>query len=125
MAAPPKVQSTASGKLVVVTPEGELDLATSPVLRDALGAACDAGALTVVLDLALVTFLDSTTLGVLVGANKRLRGLGGRLIVVNAGGEPLKVMQLTGLATAFEVHGSGSTLDAELMALLEELETSG
>lgn len=124
MAVPPKVQSTASGKLAVVTPSGELDLATSPALRDALGAACDAGAVTVVLDLALVTFLDSTTLGVLVGANKRLRAQGGTLIAVNVAGEPLKIMELTGLASAFEVHGAASTLDAELRTLLEELQTS-
>lgn len=124
MAVSPKVQSTASGKLFVVTPEGELDLATSPVLREALGAACDAGAVTVVLDLALVTFLDSTTLGVLVGANKRLRAAGGRLITVNVSGEPLRVMELTGLAGAFEVHGAGSTLDEEISAMLQELQTS-
>ena len=122
MAAPPKVQSTASGRLVVVTPEGELDLATSPALRDALGAACDAGASTLVLDLALVTFLDSTTLGVLVGAHKRLLGIGGRLIAVNVSGEPLKVMRLTGLATAFEVHSPDTALDDELQAMLRELQ---
>src|SRR5262245_44082883 len=56
----------------VVTVAGELDVATSPQLRDCLAATEG----DVVVDLAGVTFIDSTALGVLVGAQKSAHNAG-------------------------------------------------
>ena len=123
MAAQLTVQTTPSGQLVVVTMSGEFDLATSDRLRAALAQACALPHTTVVLDFAQVTFVDSTTLGVLVGANKRARVAGGRIVVVNVSGLPLKVMTLTGLAEAFELYDEATPLDAELAGWLAELAT--
>jgi anti-sigma B factor antagonist len=62
---------------------GEIDYAASPQLRERLSEGIDVGARRVVLDLSSVTFIDSTAIGVLVGAVMRLRELGeGSLTIV-------------------------------------------
>ena len=52
---------------------GEIDVYTAPRLRERLIEMVDAGENQVVIDLGRVEFLDSTGLGVLVGAHRRLR----------------------------------------------------
>ncbi len=65
-----------------------------------------AGEATVVLDLLGVTFLDSTALGVLVGALKRCRELGGELHVVVADPRIVKIFEITGLTSVFTIADS-------------------
>ena len=55
-----------------------------------------AGRLDLVLDLTAVGRIDSTSLGVLVGALKRLRAAGGQLRLA-AGGDVARVLHATGL----------------------------
>jgi anti-sigma B factor antagonist len=61
------------GDAVVLALHGEVDLHAAPELRERLAATIDGGAPAVLVDLSDVTFVDSTALGVLVGAMKRLR----------------------------------------------------
>jgi anti-sigma B factor antagonist len=84
----------------VVAVAGELDLSTSSDLRELLAGQLDAGAALAV-DLSAVTFMDSSTLGVLVGALKRARERGKELALVGVGGAPRKVLELTGLDSVF------------------------
>lgn len=88
---------------VVLAPSGELDLAASASLRAALVDACDAGLL-VVVDLADVSFVDSTALGVLVGAARRLQADGCRLTVRGASSRVHAVLAMTGLDRLFDVE---------------------
>ena len=60
----------------VIAVAGEVDIFTAPELKRAIAAAIDAGARRLVVDLTETRFLDSTALGVLIGAVKRLRPLG-------------------------------------------------
>ncbi len=80
----------------VVTVEGEIDVATAPQLRECLHEVIAEGNATVILDLLPVTFLDSTALGVLVGALKRCRELGGELHVVVSDPRIMKIFEITG-----------------------------
>ena len=57
----------------VVRVIGELDCATSPRLRDEFIGLINRGIRSVTVDLARLDFIDSTGLGVLVSAMKRLR----------------------------------------------------
>ncbi|MCU1586863.1 MAG: anti-sigma-factor antagonist [Frankiales bacterium] len=91
-----RVWRSISTNVAVVTPLGELDLAAADELREALEEACN-GSRLVLVDLAGVTFLDSTTIGVLVGASKRCTEAGKEFQVINAWGICLKVLRLTGL----------------------------
>ena len=85
----------------VVSVRGEVDVATAPALRDRLDEAIAQGPPVLVVDLLGVTFIDSTALGVLIGANKRCAEVGCsmRLVVV----EPriVKIFEITGLTDMF------------------------
>jgi anti-sigma B factor antagonist len=87
----------ASAGVVVLAPAGELDLASTPRLRELLYEAHSPGA-TVVLDLDDVVFLDSSALAVVLSAERRLRGSGGSLRLVNVAEEVLRVLRICGLA---------------------------
>lgn len=85
---------------------GEIDVYTAPQLRERLIALVDGGDRRVVVDLARVEFLDSTGLGVLVGALKRLRGVDGELSLVCAQERLLKIFRITGLDRVFTLYDS-------------------
>jgi anti-sigma B factor antagonist len=87
----------------VIAVIGEIDVATAPQLRECLHGVIANGQSTVVLDLLGVTFLDSTALGVLVGALKRCRELGGELHVVVADARIMKIFEITGLTKVFPI----------------------
>ncbi len=90
--------------VTVVTVEGEMDVYTSPTLRDRLSALLDDGTSTVVVDLSAVTFLDSTGIGTLVGALKRAEEQGGGLPVVCPQDRLLKLFRITGLDGVFTIR---------------------
>jgi anti-sigma B factor antagonist len=85
-----------------VAVEGELDLATAPKLRSRLVEALGAGFRELTLDLSRVDHMDSTGLAVLIGLRERLKGEG-RLVVAGAPPSVLRVLDLTGLASKFEL----------------------
>ena len=87
----------------VVSVSGEVDVATAPTLRDRLQAEVAQDHSTIVVDLIDVTFLDSTALGVLVGALKRCRDAGGDLRLVAREPRVLKVLEITGLNEVFSI----------------------
>ena len=84
-----------------VTVRGEIDVATSPRLRTELMRLIADGANDITLHFDGVSFVDSSGLGVLVGAYKRLHGDGGGAIRIT-GAQPSvrRVFEITGLETA-------------------------
>src|SRR5256885_6216537 len=88
---------------------GEIDVYTAPQLRQRLISLVEAGDRQVVVDLGRVDFLDSTGLGVLVGALKRLRGVNGELTLVCGQERLLKIFRITGLDRVFTLY---DTVDA-------------
>ena len=84
--------------------EGEIDLATSHLLVDAIDAAISAGIGTVVLDFGAVTFVNSTGLGAMVAATKRLRLDGGDLVLRRFRGIPASALATTGLDRFFTIE---------------------
>ncbi len=71
-----------STDVAVLVVHGQADLHTAPELREQLHGAIDDGAFHVIVDLTDASFVDSMTLGVLLGGVKRLRPQGGQLRVV-------------------------------------------
>ena len=90
--------------------EGDLDLASAPSLKWALADVQSAQGHHVVVDLSKVGFIDSTALGVLVGAKRRLSATA-RLAIVCADANVLRIFELTGLLGTFELF---STLELAL-----------
>ena len=89
---------------VVVTLRGDVDVYSSAQLREALTDLIDDGPGAIVLDLSGLDFLDSTGLGVLVGAQKRLVQRGGELILRAPRPGARKVFEITGLDKVFTVE---------------------
>lgn len=98
----------------VVAVAGEIDLFTAPELKAALSDALESGRTRIVVDLSNTTFLDSTALGVLIGAVKRLRSRDGVLTIVNTDANIAKTFEITGLDQIFVIRG---TRDEALEAL--------
>jgi anti-sigma B factor antagonist len=94
----------------VISVEGELDLATAPRLKWMLIDVLEAGHTKLVVDLSLVSFLDSTALGVLVAVKRKLDA-DGRLAVVCARRDVLKIFEFSGMDGAFAIF---STVDEAL-----------
>jgi anti-sigma B factor antagonist len=89
---------TGAGRHVIAV-DGELDLAAAPDLRRAIEAAIDAGAVTLVIDLNEVTFIDSTAIGVLLATRERLVRSGGSLEVVCVEPNVVRVLEIVGMRT--------------------------
>ena len=88
----------------VVAVRGEIDLFTAPELKSALSEAIESGHTRIVVDLTDTTFLDSTALGVLIGAVKRLRSRDGVLTIVNTDANIAKTFEITGLDQIFTIR---------------------
>jgi anti-sigma B factor antagonist len=78
----------------VVTVRGELDVFTAPRLHETIAQGIELGARYLVVDLGEVTFIDSTALGVLIGA------------VVCQNQNVRRVLELTGLDSVFAIHAT-------------------
>jgi anti-sigma B factor antagonist len=92
------------GEHTVLEVGGEVDVYTAPRLRERLIELIEGGARRVVVDLDRVDFLDSTGLGVLVGALKRLRSVGGSFALVCDKEPLLKIFRITALDQVFPLH---------------------
>lgn len=92
-----------SGGTAVIAVRGQADLHTAPELRTGIGETIDAGAHQIVVDLSEATFIDSMTLGVLLGAVKRLRPQQGRVLVVCRDPHIRKVFAITLLDRVFSL----------------------
>ena len=88
----------------VISLAGEVDLYTAPEFKQELLNAIAGGAADVVVDFSDTTFIDSTTLGVLVGGVKRLRANDGRLSLVCSDRNITKIFEITGLDRVFTIY---------------------
>jgi anti-sigma B factor antagonist len=90
----------------LVAIRGSVDLTTAPELRNRLSELIDDGNTCIIVDLTGTDFLDSTGLGALVSAHKRLRMKGGEIRIVCADGQVRKVFEITSLDRVFAMHDS-------------------
>jgi anti-sigma B factor antagonist len=90
----------------VVSVYGELDVATSPTLRERLVDLIGDGSVRLVLELDGVDFLDSTGLGTIVSSLKRARTHGGDLRLVCNQARIRRLFEITGLDKAIPLSAS-------------------
>jgi anti-sigma B factor antagonist len=102
----------------VLSVTGEVDLFTAPEFKQRVMAPIAAGSEHVVVDLTGTTFIDSSSLGVLIGAHRRMKARGGRLVVACDNEAIVKTFRITGLDSVFTLVPSveealaGRTLEA-------------
>jgi anti-sigma B factor antagonist len=90
----------------VISVRGEIDLFTAPEFQQRIATPIDDGATRVVVDLTEVTFIDSSSLGVLIGAHQRLKPRGGGLVIVCDDRTIVNTFKITGLDSVFEIVSS-------------------
>ena len=100
----------------VISLAGEVDLYTAPEFKQQLLEVISQGARHVVVDFSDTTFIDSTTLGVLVGGVKRLRTNDGQLSLVCSDRNITKIFEITGLDRVFTIYGTRDEAVAKLNA---------
>lgn len=83
---------------LVVELVGELDVYSVPRLREALDQLPYEARRRIAVEVSQLDFLDSSGLGVLLGATKRARAFGGGLCLAGAQERVLKIFRITGLA---------------------------
>jgi anti-sigma B factor antagonist len=95
-----------AGDTYVISLAGEVDLYTAPEFKQQLLEVIGEGAKDVVVDFSGTTFIDSTTLGVLVGGVKRLRSNDGQLSLVCSDRNITKIFEITGLDRVFSIYST-------------------
>jgi len=108
-----KLGHYAKDGIEVIDVQGEIDMYTAPRLRELLIDLVSQGSYQLVVNLDKVGFLDSTSLGVLVGGLKRVRAHDGSLDLVCTQQRILKIFRITGLT---EVFGIYETVDQAIAA---------
>ncbi|MFR9797936.1 STAS domain-containing protein [Streptomyces sp. MS06] len=105
-----KVTDGEQGEWAVLQVSGELDLMTSPVLRQRVHDMIAEGRHSLVLDLAEVWFCDSSGVGVLIATRRLIRSCRGRLRLVlpargaEEGSHVNRVLGALGVRRLFDVH---------------------
>ena len=92
------------GGAYVISLAGEVDLYTAPEFKQQLLDVISHGGNEVIVDFSNTTFIDSTTLGVLVGGVKRLRTNDGQLSLVCSDRNITKIFEITGLDRVFTIY---------------------
>jgi anti-sigma B factor antagonist len=87
----------------VVRARGEIDIYTGPALRDVLRDVVAAGPSQVVIDMAEVSFIDSSGLSVIIGAYKRAQDSGIDLVLRSPTARVVRLLEMTGLNRALTV----------------------
>lgn len=86
----------------VVEVIGEIDAYTAPLLRATLTELTAPARYRIAVEMSQVTFMDSSGLGVLVGAVKRAKSGGGGVALVGCGEHILRVLRVTGPSRVLE-----------------------
>ena len=92
-----EISSEITDEKAIIRIEGEVDVSNASELRDALDTALADGAKEVEADFAEVAYIDSTGIGVLVGAAHRAQESGSVLVVVNPQKNVERVFTLLGV----------------------------
>jgi anti-anti-sigma factor len=101
-----RVVSTWDGTTLVLTVEGELDLAAASTWDDAVVVHLDRGPAQIDVDLGAVTFMDSSGLGVLVKLRSWADGHDARLQLLRVPRNVLRVLEFSGVVELFAISAA-------------------
>jgi anti-sigma B factor antagonist len=92
--------------VAVVALSGEVDVYTSPRVKQEIVDLLNRGLTRIIVDTTKVEYLDSTGLGVLIGGLKRSRERDGDLRLICNNPRILRIFEITGLTKIFDIHNS-------------------
>ena len=85
---------------------GEIDVYTAPQFKEAVNAILGGGQKHLLINMAGVTYMDSSGFGTLLSATKRLRPQGGTVNLVKCSSAIDRILRITRLNTIFAVYDS-------------------
>jgi anti-anti-sigma factor len=106
---PAQVQAEASLSVLsrpaftIARPEGDLDIATVPALRERLLGVLGPGVRLLIIDLSEVSFCDVSGLAVLIGTQRRARARGITIRLAAPRPQMAKLLRITGLDRSFTI----------------------
>jgi len=89
--------------VAVIVLGGEVDVYTSPRLKQEMVDLLNRGQVNLIVDLNGIEYLDSTGLGVLIGGLKRAREREGDLRLICDNMRILRIFEITGLTKIFDI----------------------
>lgn len=101
-------RTTDSG-VVVIRPEGRLNMVAAPSLRKELHGLVETGNSRLVVDLSKTDFIDSSGLGALISGLKVARQAGGDLRIAAPTKQVVTVLELTNLNRVLRAHDSADS----------------
>ncbi len=101
---PFNVSVSASDEGVVLVVEGELDMSTAPILREALIDVTEDLEGDLMLDIGLLTFIDSSGLALFVAEHNKLQSFGHALVICAATPRATRLFEIAGLHKVLTVR---------------------
>lgn len=94
------------GKFHLVDIQGEIDVYTSPKVKEVINDLIEKENYFLVINLEQVRYIDSTGLGVLIGALKKVREKEGNISLICTNPQIKKIFNITGLIKIFNITKS-------------------
>jgi anti-anti-sigma factor len=98
------IDPTEGGYLIVLS--GELDISTASMLRHQLDEVTAGPITNIVLDISLLTFIDSTGLSLIVAEHKKLKAMGAALTVFSPTPMTRRLFEISGLTSILSIDPS-------------------
>ena len=92
-----------AGGYTILVLRGEVDVYTAPQFREAIDKILTPGQLHLIVDMSGISYIDSSGLGILLSAIKRVRPKGGTVNLVGCNSAIDRVLRITNLNTVFNV----------------------
>lgn len=87
---------------------GEIDVYTAPQFKDAVNSIINSGEKHLIINMADVTYMDSSGFGTLLSAVKRIRPQGGTVNLVKCNSAIDRILRITRLNTVFATYDNVS-----------------
>jgi len=100
------IEEQRENNVIILKLEGELDVYTSPKLKEKIVTSIKSGIPFVVLDLKGLSYVDSTGLGVMAAGLKRLRENDGNMVLVSPQKIVQKILEITNMDTSLKIYQS-------------------
>lgn len=104
-----KIKTEKNQDIIVVKPEGSLDVSIQVELKDELMKIVDVTGNDIVIDFGGVGFIDSSCLGTLVALTKKIREQDGNIKIANLNDDVRSIFQITRLDKIFDVFDDVET----------------
>ncbi len=101
-----EIQQREKDGVVILDIQGEIDLYNAPEIKETIQKLIDQQKYNVLINLAKVSYIDSSGIGALISSLSNLKKYQGALKITNVYASVKKVFELTKLTSFFEIYDS-------------------